>query len=335
MSGAHRRKAAPININATLAATASPSPPPVSPVGTDLDGFVHGHKTLSLDAITCDDRAQVRVQPLDPATVDAYAEAMRGGAKFPPVTAFFDGKAHWLADGFHRVAAAREAGKREVPADIREGGLREAILHAVGANDAHGLRRTRSDAQRAVLLLLADPEWGQRSDRWIASQARVDHKTVAKIRGEMTREATGEFPQSDGAEDTQGPETPQPDTAPAKSTSRPVVRTGRDGRTINTANIGKAKPKATSKPGKAATPTRDKATPASPPPEATAGSLDLPVPRELAAQLAAAGFGSVRLVCEVPGSPDPTDKQRRAALATVRAWAEGGLVGGVGALARR
>lgn len=285
MSGAHRRKAAPININATLAATASPSPPPVSPVGTDLDGFVRGHKTLSLTAITCDDRAQVRVQPLDPATVDAYAEAMRAGAKFPPVIVFFDGKAHWLADGFHRVAAAREAGKREVPADIREGGLREAILHAVSANDKHGLRRNNKDKRHAVEILLRDKEWAAKSDRKIAELAAVSNKFVGDIRKEVT------------VNGTQSPK-----------------RTGKDGRTINTTNIGKAKPKAASKPGKAATPTtptRGKATPASPPPEAAAGPLDLaPVPPPT--------------VGEAPAAPAPFvtlwTSHARAALAAVMAF---------------
>lgn len=309
MSGAHRRKAAPININATLAATASPSPPPVSPVGTDLDGFVHGHKTLSLAAITCDDRAQVRVQPLDPATVDAYAEAMRDGAKFPPVIAFFDGKAHWLADGFHRVAAARKAGKREVPADIKEGGLDEAIIHAVGANDKHGLRRTRPDTRNAVRALLAHPKWRDCTDRWIADKVHVDHKTVGKFRKEIQAgEPVGEFPQLDDAGSDGVDSTPEGDPVPVESTSRPAVRTGKDGKKYP---AKKAKPKAASKPGKAATPTtptRGKATPASPPPEAAAGPLDL-------------APTSSPLVGEAPAGPAPFvtlwTSHARAALAAV------------------
>ncbi len=40
------------------------------------------------------------------------------------------------------------------------------------------------------MTLLQDPEWGNWSDREIARQCKVDHKTVGKIREELT----GEFP---------------------------------------------------------------------------------------------------------------------------------------------
>ena len=37
-----------------------------------------------------------------------------------------------------------------------DGGLRDAILFSVGANAAHGLRRTNADKRRTVLLLWED-----------------------------------------------------------------------------------------------------------------------------------------------------------------------------------
>lgn len=43
-------------------------------------------------------------------TVGEYTVAMREGQTFPPVTVYFDGTDHWLADGFHRTAAALKAG---------------------------------------------------------------------------------------------------------------------------------------------------------------------------------------------------------------------------------
>ncbi|MGI8406505.1 MAG: streptomycin biosynthesis regulator, partial [Thermomicrobiales bacterium] len=52
-----------------------------------------------------------------------YADAMRSGATFPPITVFHDGQTHWLADGFHRVAAAEQAGIITIAADIRQGGI--------------------------------------------------------------------------------------------------------------------------------------------------------------------------------------------------------------------
>jgi hypothetical protein len=125
-------------------------------------------------------------------TVDEYTEAMRNGDKFPPVVVFRDDDVfYWLADGFHRFEAAKEAGRTFIQAEIRAGGKREAILHAVGANAIHGLRRTNMDKRNSVLKLLKDREWSRWSDREIARQCKVDHKTVARIRGELS----GEIPQ--------------------------------------------------------------------------------------------------------------------------------------------
>lgn len=67
---------------------------------------------------------------------------------------------------------------------MRQGGLRDAILHSAGANAAHGLRRTNADKRRAVLMLLEDGEWSQWSDREIGRQCVVDHKTVTRLREE-------------------------------------------------------------------------------------------------------------------------------------------------------
>lgn len=39
-----------------------------------------------------------------------YGDAMKSGAKFPPVVAFYDGTDYWLADGFHRVEGAFSVG---------------------------------------------------------------------------------------------------------------------------------------------------------------------------------------------------------------------------------
>ena len=61
---------------------------------------------------------------------------------FPPVIVFREGDDYWLADGFHRVAARRQAGIRHIEAEIREGTKRDAVLYAAGANAHHGLRRT-------------------------------------------------------------------------------------------------------------------------------------------------------------------------------------------------
>jgi hypothetical protein len=77
---------------------------------------------LSIQDITRDPQCQAR-SCLIPDTIDQYAEDMAEGATFPPVVVFHDGQTHWLADGFHRVAAAEKAGLESIECDIREGGM--------------------------------------------------------------------------------------------------------------------------------------------------------------------------------------------------------------------
>lgn len=145
---------------------------------------------LSIDFIRRDGGTQPRAA-LDAATVEAYAEAIRAGVAFPPVVVFHDGTDHWLADGFHRVAAHEAAEFEEIHVDIRAGTRRDAVLFACGANETHGLRRTNEDKRRAVLLLLGDEEWSGWSDSEIGRRARVSHTFVAKLRG-LTCNVSGE-----------------------------------------------------------------------------------------------------------------------------------------------
>jgi hypothetical protein len=145
-------------------------------------------KELSLSRIIARQEVQARVA-INEETIEEYAEAMRNGDRFPPVVVFCDdgGSSYWLADGFHRYHAAKQiANKRSLPAEIRAGGKREAILYAVGANASHGLRRSREDKRNSVLKLLYDKEWSQWSDREIARQCTVSQPFVSKLRAELT-----------------------------------------------------------------------------------------------------------------------------------------------------
>jgi hypothetical protein len=152
-----------------------------------------------------DGGAQMRIM-MSSETVHDYAEDMINGAIFPPVVVFFDGTDYWLGDGFHRVEAARKVGREIIDAEVRHGTNRDAVLHGIQANANHGLRRTQADKRRAVETLLTDPEWAKWSDRKIAEAARVDHKTVGKIR----RELGGEIPNGK----SMGGEIPKPSGKP-------------------------------------------------------------------------------------------------------------------------
>lgn len=138
--------------------------------------------SLPIDSIRIDGGTQSRAS-INEATVAEYAEAMADPATvFPPVIAYFDGREYWLADGFHRLAAWRQIGRTDIPAEIRQGDRRAAILHSVAANSAHGLRRTNDDKRRAVLTLLEDAEWSQWSNREIARRCAVSEGFVRSLR---------------------------------------------------------------------------------------------------------------------------------------------------------
>lgn len=136
---------------------------------------------LRIDRIKLDGGTQTRDE-IKANVVEDYADALREEAQFPPVTVFHDGQDYWLADGFHRVHAHRFLNWPEINADVRQGTRRDAVLFSVGANAAHGLRRTNADKRRAVETLLNDSEWAVWSNREIARRCGVDDKTVAALR---------------------------------------------------------------------------------------------------------------------------------------------------------
>lgn len=142
-------------------------------------------KLIKLADIRADQRAQPRTT-LQVDKIGEYADDMTRGDEFPPLIVFHDGATYWLADGFHRFYAATTAEKAEFSCDVREGGLRDAILFSCSANASHGLRRTSKDKQRAVGKLLEDEEWSKWSDREIAKSCSVSDRFVNKIRKEVT-----------------------------------------------------------------------------------------------------------------------------------------------------
>jgi len=181
-----------------LHSTSETSPPLAEQPNPEADG--RAMDSIPLSWIK-DSGAQMRVEMRDE-TVNDYATDMLNGVMFPPVVVFHDGNDYWLGDGFHRVEAGRKIDRETIVAEIRKGSARDAILHGIGSNATHGLRRTQADKRRAVERLLKDPEWARWSDRKIAAVAKVDHKTVGTIRRELTGEfpttqRTGEFPTTD------------------------------------------------------------------------------------------------------------------------------------------
>ena len=147
--------------------------------------------TVPIEQIRIDGDTQPRVEISDELVAE-YVEQLQEGAEFPPVTVFFDGTDYWLADGFHRYHAHRKMNRKEITADVHEGGQREAILFAVGANSEHGQRRTALDKHKAVVTMLTNKlvingdDGAARSDREIARLCKVHYTTVGRIRKELS-----------------------------------------------------------------------------------------------------------------------------------------------------
>lgn len=148
-------------------------------------------KTIKLDQVRIDGGTQSRAALNDEAVAD-YAATIREGTDFPPIVVFHDGKHHWLADGFHRYHAYRQAGAVEIAVDVREGTKRDAKLFSAGANGDHGLRRTNADKRSAVAILLDDAEWSTWSNSEIARRAVVGEALVRSLRSERSEETPAE-----------------------------------------------------------------------------------------------------------------------------------------------
>ena len=165
------------------------TPAPLLVADDDTDGVNEvgkvGVQLVPLEECILDPGVQSRVE-VDELTVAEYAEAYNEGVAMPPIVVFGSGGKYCVADGFHRVLAAQQAGKLQILAEVHVGGVRDATLHSAAANAAHGKRRTNADKRRAAEMLVADPEWSRWSDREIARQCRVSHTLVSVVRTELS-----------------------------------------------------------------------------------------------------------------------------------------------------
>jgi hypothetical protein len=168
----------PTDLNEPPALPISPIPPAASETEVALE-----YEQIVIDP---DVHARVRVPE---AKVEEYAELMRLGVKFPPVVVYHqaDTQQYLLADGFLTLAARQKVGLRNAAAVVRPGTRRDAMIHAVIANGAHGLPMTNREKRRAVTRLLADAEWASKSDGDIAAACAVTARFVNGMRRELTQ----------------------------------------------------------------------------------------------------------------------------------------------------
>ena len=139
-------------------------------------------KKILISEIVTDAGTQTRIETNEK-TIESYSEEMKDGVRFPPVIIFHDGKTYYCADGFHRILAASRIERTEIDCDVRKGSLLDAIKFALGANAAHGLRRTNADKNNCVEI--ACKNFPELVDREIARICAVSQPFVSKIRPQL------------------------------------------------------------------------------------------------------------------------------------------------------
>jgi transposase len=176
-------------------------------------------KTLNLLNIRIDGGTQAR-EELNQETVSEYAEKMRDGEVFPPVTVFFDGSDYWLVDGFHRYFATKANGKTSIDCDVENGTLKEAVRFSWKANAKRGLPLNANDQRKIILAMLQDIEVKEWSNRKIAEWVGVSHFTVNKVKNSLE------------------------ETSSEPKTKKYINKHGKES-VMKTEKIGKSKPKIT------------------------------------------------------------------------------------------
>lgn len=163
--------------------------------------------------------------------VKELVELLQAGKKLPPVDVFKNDDGCFMADGFHRLLAHEEVGKRTIRAEIHKGGLKEARWHSIGANLGHGLRRTNEDKRHAVKMALEDKP--QASDQLIADHAGVSRDFVMNMRRQVAVKPQPERIGKDGKTYRLPPPPPPPpqrvttETAPEKPKPKPPPPPGK------------------------------------------------------------------------------------------------------------
>ncbi len=202
----------------------------------ELLGVAGEEPTIELDRLELMGEAQSRVH-IDPSVVEEYVDRMSWdaelaravdpeGAPWPAVTVYTQGDELWVADGFHRVEAARKLGFDRIQCRVLEGGRRDAIRYSLSANARHGLRRTREDKRRAVRRALEDDMWRTWTDTRLAELCSVSRSLVSSSRERL--ESDGSIPGEVALYSVDGREFERtPSSTPMKARKKPAARSAR------------------------------------------------------------------------------------------------------------
>lgn len=172
---------------------------------------------IELDQIRIDGGTQPRKQVYEETVVN-YTELLLEGTKMPPIVVFYDGKAYWLADGFHRYHAHKRAAYKTVECEVHTGTKRDAFIFSRGANAEHGIPRTNEEKRLVVMSLLDDIEFADCSERDIAKICKVSHMTVNRIKKALELNKKQKLPPPPKKPEAPSPEQPEEPTEDDKMT---------------------------------------------------------------------------------------------------------------------
>ena len=178
---------------------------------------------LKLDEITLIEGNHARSK-INQKQVSHYAALMKDGAVFPPVIVF--GEENILSDGWHRYYATKQNKGKEIMAERKPGGAREARLYSYEANN-HGLPPTPKERIANATFMLQDQEWSEWSDAKIARHCGLDRTTVWRLRKSVAKQQISPPPKASPPKAS--PETPKeiPAEAP-KQPSTPISEIDED-----------------------------------------------------------------------------------------------------------
>lgn len=146
-------------------------------------------KPIKLSDIDLDASPKVRAA-LNEDAIQDYAEIYRNKGRLPAITVFVECGHMLLADGRHRIAAAKLAGLTELPCDLRPGQFEACLKFALLANNESGVRPSAGDRRRAILSALE--QWPEKTQTEIAELCGVTQGWVSVVRRRSLVETTGE-----------------------------------------------------------------------------------------------------------------------------------------------
>lgn len=141
-------------------------------------------KKINILNIRIDGGTQPR-QEINYEVVKDYAELMRDGVKFPPVTVYFDGAEYWLADGFHRYHATKANATTTIEAEVVSGSVDDAEEYSFTANGGRGNDLTTNDKKAIIRRMLLKERYAEWSQARIAKHVHVSAMFVSRVKASM------------------------------------------------------------------------------------------------------------------------------------------------------